>query len=147
MQTISNLQLREAKPSDRPHILLWDSPNEVDLEQILYYNKAQRINYRDNLLSRIDESKDRFLLLHEHLDRELEAIRSICSQATDEIVLLEGLDYLITYLSVQPSNALASLWHRLSQMRQLESILWILLPTKLTPPNWPEKRMICIPAP
>ncbi len=34
MQTLNNLLLRDAKPSDRPHLLLWDTPNEADLEQI-----------------------------------------------------------------------------------------------------------------
>lgn len=146
MQTLNSLPLRDAKPSDRPHLLLWDSPNQADLEQISFYNHAQRISYRDNLLSRIDD-KERFLVLHQYLDRELDAIRTICSKSSHTVVLLEGLDCLITYLYVQPSTPITFFWQKLSNMRHLESILWILLPTKLAPPNWTEKRIFHITTP
>ena len=146
MQTLSSLPLRNAKPSDRPHLLLWDTPNEADLEQISFYNHAERINYRDNLLSRID-SKERFLVLHQHLDREVDAIRAICSKSSHKVVLLEGLDALVTYLYAQPSIRAALLWQKLSNLRHLESILWILLPNKLAPPNWTADRSFHIPTP
>ena len=84
------------------------------------------------------------MVLHRYLDRELDAIRLICSQSSHSVVLLEGLDCLITYLYVQPSTPITLLWQKLSNMRHLESILWILLPTKLAPPNWTGNRIINI---
>jgi len=40
-------------------------------------------------------SSDRFLALHHHLDREEEAVKSMCSGVSKQVVLLEGLDCLI----------------------------------------------------
>ena len=126
------INLKNAQPSDRPHFLLWDTPNQAALQQIAFYNHAQLTNYRDSLMGRID-SQDRFLLLHQHLDRELNAIRAICSASHCPIIILEGLDCLITYLSAHSTSHKNLFWQKLLTMRQLENMLWILLPTKLIP--------------
>ncbi len=140
MQTISSLKLREAKPSDRPHLLLWDTPNDLELYHLAFQNQAQPISYRNNLLSRITPS--RFLVLHERLDLELAAIKQICASSNKPVVLLEDVDCLITYLNTQPPVAPITLfWKKLKDMRHLESILWIVLPSKLAPENWPETRL------
>ncbi|MCT7951492.1 hypothetical protein NG798_16945 [Ancylothrix sp. C2] len=91
MQTINNLQLPPAQPSDRPHILLIENFDEAHLEHISFYNNAKRINYRQNLLNRLRPA-DKFLLLHLHLDRELNVISSICADNNSEVIILEKLD-------------------------------------------------------
>lgn len=139
MSTINSLPLKDAKPTDRPHFLVWDTPNEADLQQIIFYNNARRVNYRDNLLSRTNPQES-FLILHRHVDRELKAIRSICSPANSPVVILEGLDCLITYLSIHGQKEL--FWQKLLNLRQLTSLLWILLPTELIPYNLPQKRQL-----
>jgi len=141
MLSSSSLNLRSAKPSDRPHLLVWDTPDEVELQQIALYNNAQRVNYRQNLLSRVKPG-DRFLVLHQYLDRELNAISSIGASADKPIVLLEGLDCFITYLYVQPASPISLFWQKITDMRHLESLLWILLPSKLVHDGWAETRCI-----
>ncbi|HEY9809363.1 MAG TPA: hypothetical protein V6D13_08470 [Halomicronema sp.] len=141
MQTINNLQLPPAKPSDRPHILLIENVDETHLQHISFYNNAKRINYRQNLLNRLKPA-DKFLLLHLHLDRELNAIRFICAENKSEVIILDKLDYLITYLAISPNSILSLFWQKLSTMRHLEAVLWIVLPPTLTPPPvWPEKQI------
>lgn len=141
MQTINSPQLPPAQPSDRPHILLTENFDEAHLAHISFYNNAKRINYRQNLLSRLKPA-DKFLLLHLYLDRELNAIRTICAENNSEIIILEKLDYLITYLAISPNSTLSLFWQKLSTMRHLEAVLWIILPPSLTPPPvWPEKQI------
>jgi hypothetical protein len=60
------------------------------------------------------------------------------------MVLLEGLDCLITYLHVQPDSHITLFWNNLEKTHKLEKLLWILLPSKLAPPNWPDNRLRCI---
>lgn len=141
MPTINSLPLKDAKPTDRPHFLVWDTPNEAALQQIVFYNNAQRVNYRDNLLSRTNPQES-FLVLHQQIDRELNAIRGICSQCSFPVVILEELDCLMTYLSIYGQKEL--FWQKLLNLRQLTSLLWILLPTKLIPDNLPPKRQLRI---
>ena len=38
MLTINNLSLKDAKPTDSPHLLLWDNPNDLEIQQILFNN-------------------------------------------------------------------------------------------------------------
>ena len=137
---IKDLRLREAKPSDRPHLLLWDTPNDLELRQLAYRDDAECISYRTHLLSRI-APESRFLALHHQLERELDAIRAICASTTKPVVLLKDLDCLITYLDVQQESAITLFWQNLFNTRHLESILWIILPSKLVPPNWHESRI------
>lgn len=139
MPTINSLPLKDAKPTDRPHFLVWDTPSEDALQQIAFYNNAQRVNYRDNLLSRTN-AQESFLVLHQQIDREINAIRRICSQCSYPVVILEELDCLVTYLSITSQKELFI--GRLLNMRQLASLLWILLPTQLVPDNLSQKRQL-----
>ncbi|OUL32345.1 hypothetical protein [Nostoc sp. 106C] len=140
MSTISNISLRNARPDDKVHLLLWDTPDENELVRITLRDNALRVNYRENLLQRIhpDES---FLALHHDLDRELEAIKSMCCGISQQVVLLENLDCLITYLQVQSRSHITLFWNNLEKTRKLEKLLWILLPHQLAPKNWPEERI------
>lgn len=133
MVDINTLSLKDAKPSDRPHLLIWDNPQELALQTISFYNNAVRVNYRDHLLSRLNP-EDNFLLLHRHLDRELDSLRSICAESVKPIVIVEGLDYLITYLSTH-SGEISLFWSRLNRIRQLRAILWLVLPSLIVPSN------------
>ena len=139
MLTINSLPLKDAKPTDRPHFLVWDTPNEATLQQIVFYNNAQRVNYRDNLLSRTNPQES-FLVLHQKIDRELNAMRSICLECNSPVVILEELDCLMTYLSLYGQKGL--FWHKLLNLRQLASLLWILLPTELIHYNLPQQRQL-----
>ncbi len=142
MQINPNLKLPDAKPEDRPHLLLWDNPTEVDLLSLLCDNKAIRVSYRQNLLTRL--SSHQFLVLHQRLDEEFNAIRSICATNYNRTIILEKLDYLITYLSVQSTFPMELFWQKLSELRHLEAVLWILLPAKVLPLNWPRQRVFHI---
>lgn len=145
MTAISNLLLRNARPDDRVHLLLWDTPNPVELSQITLYNGAQRVSYRENLVQRISPGA-KFLTLHHQVDEELEIIKSICDQVVKPVVLLEGLDCLITYLNTQPGDYITLFWSSLENTRKLHRLLWILLPHKLAPKTWSEARIKRIPS-
>lgn len=123
-----------------PHLLLWDNVNSLEIKQILFNNNAQLISYRENLLNRL-KPQQRFLILQEKLGEELEAIKAICREVNKPIVLLKDLDYFITYLYSIPNTPISLFWQNLANIRHLEKILWIILPTKLKPPNWQEKRI------
>lgn len=140
MTAIANILLREARPDDRAHLLLWDIPHEAELRHIAFYNNAHRVNYRENLLKRINPGEP-FLTLHHYLERELEAIKFMCSGVTKQVILLEGLDCFITYLRVHSKGHVTLFWNNLEKTRKLEKILWILLPHKLAPKTWPEERL------
>lgn len=137
---IKDLRLREAKPSDRPHLLLWDTPNDLELRQLAYCDDALLISYRTHLNSRIDPNS-RYLALHLQLERELDAIKAICTTTDQPVVLLKDLDCLITYLHFSAESPITLFWQNLLNTRHLESILWIVLPSKLAPPNWHDSRM------
>ena len=140
MTAIANVLLRDARPDDRAHLLLWDTPNPIELGHITRYNNAQQISYRDSLIQRISPDA-KFLTLHHQVDEELEAIKSICEQAVKPVVLLEGLDCLITYLNTQPGDHITLFWSSLENTRKLPCLLWILLPHKLAPKTWSETRI------
>jgi len=144
MSEIANLLLNDARPDHQVHLLIWNTPNDAELEQLAFYNNAHRVNYRDNLLKRIDP-RDKYLNLHYYLERELDAIKSICVGVNKSMVLLEGLDCLITYLRVKPNSPLTVFWYNLETTRKLEKLLWIILPNKLAPPNWEKRRIRYIP--
>ena len=127
-----DLVLTTAKPSDRPHFLAWDNPHDLAVNQLCFYNQAEKIDYRLNLLNRINPNTQ-FLILHQHLDREIKAIRDICANANSRVVLLTGLDCLITYLTIHPRGQVSIFWQRLINLRQLKAILWLLLPTPIIP--------------
>jgi hypothetical protein len=145
MTEIINIVLRDARPDDRVHLLLWDTCNTVQIRQLAFNNNAHLVNYRESLLQRINKDEE-FLALHHELDRELAAIKSICSRVSKPMVLLEGLDCLITYLQVHSGSHITLFWKNLEQTRKLERLLWILLPHQLAPKSWPEKRKAQIPS-
>ncbi len=139
MQT-KDFKLREAMPSDKPHLLLWDKFDQHQLRSLAYFDDAEVVSYRQNLLKRISPNSS-FLALHENIDPELNAIRQICNTSPKKVVILRDLDCLITYLHVQPESRITLFWHKLFYERNLENILWILLPSKLAPPIWTEDRL------
>ena len=136
---IKDLGLPDVKLRDRPHLLIWDTPNDLELRQLAYQDDAEVISYRNNLLSRIPP-QSRYLALHHQLEREFAAIRAICANTKKPIVLLKDIDYLITYLHIQPESPITLFWQSLFNTRHLESILWIILPSQLVPPNWVQSR-------
>lgn len=137
---INDLRLREAKPSDRTHLLFWDTPNDLELKQLALYENAECISYRDNLISRTPATR-RLLKLHLHLARELEEITKMCMNRSKPVVLLKDFDCLITYLRIEPEAKLTFFWKNLETTRHLESVLWIILPRKLAPTDWDERRI------
>ena len=140
MTIINNINLRDAIPTDCPHLLLWDDINDLEINQLLFHNNAELISYRENLLNRL-KPQQKFLMLQEKLAEELEAIKQICREVNKPIVLLKDLDYLITYLYSIPNTPISLLWQNLANMRHLEKLLWIILPTKLKPANWNQSRL------
>lgn len=137
---IKDLQLRSAKPCDRPHLLFWDTPNDFELNALTYREDAECVSYRTNLLNRISPTS-RFLALDKQLERELKEIKNLCAKTNKPVVLLKDLDCLITYLNIKPESSITLFWESLFLTRHLESILWILLPSKLMNPTWDESRM------
>ena len=137
---IKDLKLQYTQPSDRPHLLLWDTQHDLELRELAYRGKAECISYRTHLLSRI-ATQSGFLALHYQLERELDAIKAICATTQNPVVLIKDLDCLITYLRVQPESPITLFWRNLFSTRHLESILWIILPSKLAPPDWDESRI------
>lgn len=145
MIAITNLLLRDVRPKDRVHLLLWDTPNQFEVDQITRYNNAQRISYRESLTQRINPG-DNFLILHRRVEEELAVLKSMCDQSVKTVVLLEGLDCLITYLNTQQGDHITLFWSSLENTRKLKCPMWIILPHKLVPPTWPEARLISIPS-
>lgn len=137
---INDLRLREAKPSDRPHLLFWDTPNDLELNALAYREDAECISYRTNLLSRVSVTS-RYLALDKQLERELNEIKILCAKTNKPVVLLKDLDCLITYLKIKPESPITLFWESLFLTKHLESILWILLPTKLMNPIWDQSRV------
>jgi hypothetical protein len=133
-------QLGGAVPSDKPHLLLWDRFDEHELKTLAFYNNADVVSYRQDLLNRLPPNISN-LALHEDLEQELRSVRQICHNSSKEIVILTDLDCLIAYLLIQPEAKITLFWQSLYRMRHLEKILWILLPSKLAPPMWSEDRL------
>jgi hypothetical protein len=141
MTATTSLPLKNARPDNQAHLLIWDAPTKQELWQLAYYNNAEQVNYRENLIQRLDPD-DKFLNLHYAIDEELAAIKGICHDSVRPVVLLEGLDTLATYLRVKSGGRVTLFWQNLEKTRKLESLLWILLPQPLAPPNWPETRIL-----
>jgi len=137
---IKDIRLRDATPSDKPHLLLWDRFDDQALRSLAFYEDAEVISYRQNLLSRLP-ANIRNLALNENLDQELRSVRQICHNSQKKVVILRDLDCLITYIQIQPNSPITLFWQSLFRMRHLESILWILLPSKLAPPMWTSDRL------
>jgi len=140
MSTIADLSLLDARPDNQIHLLLWDTPDENEIVRLVLRNNVLRVNYRQNLLQSIHPD-ERFLALHNDLDKELAAIRSMVCGISQQVVLLQDLDCLITYLQVQPRGNIRLFWDNLENTRKLEKLLWILLPSQLAPKTWPQERI------
>jgi len=137
---IRDIRLRDATPSDKPHLLLWDRFDDQALRSLAFYEDAEVISYRQNLLSRLPANISN-LALNENLDQELRSVRQICHNSQKKVVILRDLDCLITYIQIQPNSPITLFWQSLFRMRHLESILWILLPRRLAPPMWTSDRL------
>ena len=134
------INLLDAVPTDRPHLLVQAGPDDLRLRQLCIANNAEYVSYRDDLLSRISGT-ERFLVLDRNIDRELDAVRMICVKLQGRVIVLDGLDVVITYLRAR-SPLFAKLFvDRLINMRQLDAVLWVALPATLVPEDWPTLRL------
>lgn len=142
MPTLNDVPIAEAKPSDRPHILVWNHFTDEDLEDLRFRHGTYRVNYRKDLLDRHQTtSSSSFLALNRRIDREIQALRDLCEHSPLAYVQLEDLDRLITYLASTNSQDLELFWQKLIDLRQLPKILWIILPSSLVPSHWPSDRL------
>lgn len=142
MPTLNDLPITTAIPSDRPHILIWDTYDEDGLQNLSFRHGTYRANYAEQLLSRhTEQSESKYLLLNRRIDREIQALRDIGSTHPESYVQLEGLDRLITYLTVSSSGDIGIFWQKLIDLRQLSKLLWIILPSTLIPVDWPQDRL------
>jgi hypothetical protein len=103
-------------------------------------NNAEYVSYRDDLLARISGT-ERFLVLDRNIDRELDAVRMMCVKLQGRVIVLDGLDVVITYLRARSPVFAKVFVDRLLNMRQLDGILWVALPTALVPEDWPTLRL------
>ena len=55
MTETSRVWLHDARPDDRVHLLLWDTANEAQINLVALHNNAHLVNYRENLLQRINQ--------------------------------------------------------------------------------------------
>ncbi len=144
---INAIPIAEATPSDRPHLLAWDTCHERHLKTLEWRHGTHRINYPQNLLTRhTEQSTSPHLLLHKRIDREINAIRDLVATSPKSYIQLEGLDRLITYLAITDSRNLDLFWQKLIDLRQLSHRLWIILPSSLIPNDWPRDRLHTITA-
>ncbi|MGB3787984.1 MAG: hypothetical protein WA949_08235 [Phormidesmis sp.] len=142
MPSLSDLPITTATPSDRPHILVWDTCNEDGLQTLCFRYGTYRANYAQDLISRhAQQSKSQYLLLSKRIDREIESLRNIGHDSPKSNVQLEGLDRLITYLAVDSSDNLRLFWQKLADLRQLPKRFWIILPSTLVSSDWPQSRL------
>lgn len=142
MPTPNNLPIADAKPTDRPHLLVWDTCDEESLEKLRFRHGTYRANYGIDLLKRHDaQSSSNYLFLHKRIDREIQAIRELVATSPNSYIQLEGLDRLITYLATTSCSDLDLFWQKLIDLRQLPKQLWIVLPSSLVPHNWPSNRL------
>jgi hypothetical protein len=132
--------LHDVFPTDRPHLLVQFRPDELRLRQLCVANNAEYISYRDDLLTRVCGT-DHFLVLDRNIDRELDAVRTICVKLQGRVIVLDALDVLITYLRARSPISANLFVRRLLNMRQLDGILWVALPAALVPEDWPTARL------
>jgi len=129
IDAINQLKLDKVELRDRPYLLYTDKLSKTALNQLAFRYTADRVGYRDDLIKRhTSTSKSGYLNLQMQCDRELDAIKQICQNATKPIVLLEDLDVLLTYLYTRSNSPLNLFWRNLAATRQLACPLWLLLP-------------------
>jgi hypothetical protein len=142
IEAINNLGLNKVPLRDRPYILYWDRPEQSELEHLAFRYTAERVSYRDNLITRhTNLSKSGFLNLDMHGDRELEALKQICQESIKPLVILQDLDILFAYFATCSHSPIDLFWQRLADTRQLACALWIVLPTTLMAKYWDETRI------
>jgi hypothetical protein len=134
------INLLDAVPTDRPHLLVQSGPDDLGLRHLCIQNNAEYVSYRQDLLARIS-GNERFLVLDRNIDRELDAVRTICVKLQARVIVLDGLDVVITYLRARSPIFENIFVHRLLNMRQLEGVLWVALPATLVPEDWPTLRL------
>ncbi len=145
---LNAIPIADAKPSDRPHLLVWDTCDEDSLEKLRFRHGTYRAHYGKDLTNRHNaQSTSKYLHLHKRIDRELQAIRDIVEASSNSYIQLEGLDRLITYLAITDSSDLDLFWQKLIDLRQLPKRLWIILPSCLIPHQWPQDRLHCVETP
>jgi hypothetical protein len=140
---LAKLPLRSARPTDQAHLLLWDNPDAASLQFLASHNCAHLVSYREHLCQRIPAG-DRTLNLHEELDRELDALRTICAESPRQMVILQDCDRLIAYLRCKRGNYERLFWSSLANTRKLSTLLWLVLPSALAPKDpklWSETRI------
>jgi len=124
MTVIANLLLRDARPDDRALAAL---------------GHAQRTGTPTHCLLQQCPSSLSGLCLGASIQRSVpvsittwiensEAVKSMCSGVSKQVVLLEGLDCLITYLYIQSCSHITLFWNNLEKTRKLEKILWMASP-------------------
>lgn len=142
MPTLNDIPIADAKPSDRPHLLVWDTCDEDGLEKLRFRHGTHRAHYAKDLLTRHEaQSSSTYLFLHKRIDREIQALRDLCEASPANYIQLEGLDRLIAYLASTSYSDLDLFWQRLLDLRQLPKLLWIILPSSLIPAHWPPDRL------
>jgi hypothetical protein len=142
MPLLTELPIATVTPSDKPHILVWDTCDEDGLQTLCFRHGTYRANYAESLVARhMQQSKSQYLMLSKRIDREIQWFRDIGSTSPKSNVQLEGLDRLITYLAVSSSNDLGVFWQKLIDLRQLPKRLWIILPSTLVHSDWPQDRL------
>jgi len=129
IDAINQLKLDKVELRDRPYLLYADKLSKTALNQLVFRYTADHVSYRNDLITRhTSTSKSSYLNLQYQTERELEAIKQICQNATKPIVLLEDLDVLLTYLATRSNSHLNLFWQKLASTRQLACPLWIVLP-------------------
>ena len=142
MPSLNDLPITTATPSDRPHLLIWDTCNEDGLQTLCFRHGTYRANYAQSLISRhSQQSKSKYLLLSKRIDREIQALREIGNDSPKSYIQLEGLDRFITYLAVDGSENLRLFWQKLTDLNHLSKRFWIILPSTLVPSDWPQDRL------
>ncbi len=84
MTEISRIMLRDARPDDRIHLILWDTPNEAQIRLVALHNNAHLVNYRENLLQRINQD-EQFIALHHDIKEQILLL-------TDDLERLQNLE-------------------------------------------------------
>jgi hypothetical protein len=133
--------LSSAIPSDRVHLISWQTYDELDVRLFCVKQNAEFLSYRDNLLQRTS-GEDRFLALDLYVDREITALRTMCDMSTSGIVVIHGMDILVAYLQARSGKVYNLFWDRLLRLRHLTALLWIVLPPSFIPTRWPVDRVL-----
>jgi len=130
MTVIANLLLRDARPDDHTCC----SHERTGTPTLLKCPIESTIGPVGHASIRVDRFGS-----HHHLDRGELSCRYVCSGVSKQVVLLEGLDCLY-HLPIHPIPVTLPVLEQPGKDLQLEKILWILLPHKLSK-TWPENRI------